>query len=673
MTYFCFILALLPIQYSTLWNIFQAYRIISIITMYARRSIIIALAVPFALIGTVAEADEANIIISEIAIKSSDSADDFVELYNASDDKKDISGYRLRTRNGKGTEASLRELPSRSIIPSHGFFLWANNGSAYADMADTTSGSSLSEKYSFALLLPKKYGDVPIDAVHWGNPSPFEGAIALPESHPNDGSFVRDLETRIWSVTDVATPTNSRGEHYIKRPRCSIRATGNAVYISEFLPNPAKGDVEFIELYNPGDHAVSIDGWILKDKGSRIELKGDIGSEAYLVPEKSEALSLNDTGSNTITLKEKTGTIVDEACYDRTRDGISINRSSDGWRNGIPTPGKENILNNTPSTHDDVPKKGYRGMPIAMSVRGKDHDGDTLKYSWDFGDGHKSYKRSTTHIYENKGSYEITLTVSDGKDDTIEKFHLEIKTYEAPNIRITSFMPNPKGNDTDAEWIMIENHEKKKAVDLAGWSIATGWKKLINHPIHRSFIVPPKSSAKITHKQAAFTLPNQKSVIELRAPDKKTLQKITYKLPQPIPDDALFTKKKGERWRLVSTMQDIPTEKQPLATSSSIKQSIGAIQIIPQNPPLSEPEDASSVTSLRSQDSLQTDNRQKLSEILNYGSNLHIPEEISYIPQDQIPIAPATITSKMIGHSKNDFFEQANALISDWMNTFFSR
>ncbi len=45
-----------------------------------------------------------------------------------------------------------------------------------------------------------------------------------------------------------------------------------------------------------------------------------------------------------------------------------------------------------------------------------DPDGDALTYSWDFGDGSTGTGATARHVYEERGRYSVTLTVSDGRD-----------------------------------------------------------------------------------------------------------------------------------------------------------------------------------------------------------------------------------------------------------------
>lgn len=65
-------------------------------------------------------------------------------------------------------------------------------------------------------------------------------------------------------------------------------------------------------------------------------------------------------------------------------------------------------------------KPSVLGGPAALSVtfdgsKSTDVNGDELTYSWNFGDGTTGTGATATHIYTDEGSYEVTLTVSDGE------------------------------------------------------------------------------------------------------------------------------------------------------------------------------------------------------------------------------------------------------------------
>ena len=48
-----------------------------------------------------------------------------------------------------------------------------------------------------------------------------------------------------------------------------------------------------------------------------------------------------------------------------------------------------------------------------------DPDGDGLTYSWDYGDGTTGMGVTTNHIYASDGTFTVTLTVSDGKEQAM--------------------------------------------------------------------------------------------------------------------------------------------------------------------------------------------------------------------------------------------------------------
>lgn len=59
---------------------------------------------------------------------------------------------------------------------------------------------------------------------------------------------------------------------------------------------------------------------------------------------------------------------------------------------------------------------GTAPLYISFNASGSsDADGDTLSYSWDFGNGSSSTSRYTSHTYRTAGTFTAVLTVSDGK------------------------------------------------------------------------------------------------------------------------------------------------------------------------------------------------------------------------------------------------------------------
>jgi hypothetical protein len=54
--------------------------------------------------------------------------------------------------------------------------------------------------------------------------------------------------------------------------------------------------------------------------------------------------------------------------------------------------------------------------PIAFSASGaSDPDGDTLTYTWEFGDGSTANEPAPRHVYNSAGTFSVKCTISDGK------------------------------------------------------------------------------------------------------------------------------------------------------------------------------------------------------------------------------------------------------------------
>lgn len=503
----------------------------------------------------------ASVVLSEIQIEGEKAADEFVELYNSSSEAKNLSGWSLRRKSASDTTAkgsSLKTFGSSDVIPAQGYFLWANSSGLFKDLADTTTSSSLSANNSLALY--DKDGTL-IESLTWGtgHALPFSPAVF---GNPDEKeSFTRNLDTLNWSQTKETTPTNSRGESLPteEEPPAPADPGLQLILINEVFPNPKEKDDagEFIELYNPSNASVDMSGWEIRDATAtgKYIFPGDstVAPFGYLViSDKDFTFSLNNS-DEAVSLYDRAKRLVHEVKYEKTKEGVSLNLVGTKLRGARkPTPGSVNSDNTDPATRERVPKRGYRDFSIEFQARGKDSDGDKLKFTWDFGDGKKSYKENTSHTYDKSGRYTVTLTTDDGIDTMTETFEVRVEKYEPPKLKIVAWLPNPKGKDTEGEWIEIENREKK-SVNLKGFSIATGTKRksVSNHPITKDFTIPGKSVRRITRDHSLFTLGNERGIIELRAPDKEVLHEVKYKFDQTLQDDVVLKKEKGKPVALI--------------------------------------------------------------------------------------------------------------------------
>ena len=78
--------------------------------------------------------------------------------------------------------------------------------------------------------------------------------------------------------------------------------------------------------------------------------------------------------------------------------------------------------NQVPVADAGGPYSGTEGVAISFDgSNSTDPDGTIVSYLWDFGDGENSTIQNPNHLYNQNGTYTVTLTVSDddGLSDTI--------------------------------------------------------------------------------------------------------------------------------------------------------------------------------------------------------------------------------------------------------------
>lgn len=515
----------------------------------------------FFIITKASAADNTSVFISAIQIAGNDADDDFVEFYNPTCADFDLSGWKLKKRTKTGSESSIGTL--KNIIPAKGYFLWENiSGNLAANPDYSTKTYYLANDSSLALY--DKDGAL-IDSVTCGNnPNPFEKTYLYPNNPAKSESLLRNISNN-FSIILNYSPKNSTIINSAELALCpkkeisvdkNIKIVSPNLILNEILPYPISDGEEFIEIYNPEEKTADISDWILRDgskTGKYIFPKNTLlqSASSLVIYKKDFKFALNNSGIESIALYDPAEKIISTVSYNNAKENISYNFDGKHWRwSKFITPGEKNVFNNLPEIKNKVSKKVFINSYADFSARGSDADNDNLKYTWNFGDGHKSYLKTTRHKYTKSGKYTVTLKVSDGSEDKIETFKITVKKFPKLAVSITRLSVNPIGKDTNAEFIAVKNNSKKK-INLKNWSVATGNKTLLNHPIDADLFIHPGKEFAITRVHSKFTLNNKNSKIELRYPTGKVASKAQYdKQKGIVSEDEIYERTKlGWVWK----------------------------------------------------------------------------------------------------------------------------
>ena len=540
--------------------------------------------------------DAHTIIISAVQTSGAVSNDDFIELYNTTCKDIALSDWKIIKKTKTSTTAtSIGTL--KNSIPAKGYFLWKNIENNSIGTPDyTTKTYYLSDDYSVALL--DKTGKQ-IDSITWGaNQNPFENTLSYATNLKKLEALTRSIDN-IFSIKENYSPKNSSFIETSELDLCqkddpikdddppTEKIYSDKIIINELLPAPSadSGSEEFIELYNPSEKDEDLSGWILRDSSKTGKYtfpeKTTLKSKDFLVVPKTDfKFALNNSGGEKISLfdpAEKVVSAVEYTSSAKADYAYAFDGSNWQWTSKV-TKGAENefdkLISGKVQKDDPIYANVYANFEANVDKKAK-------HFTWNFGDDHKSYLEKTRHKYEKTGTYEASLKITgDGKENLIN-FTVEVEKFGKAKIKIVGLSANPKGSDSESEWLEIWNNTKKK-IDLNGWSVATGWKNLYNHPITKKFSLKAGETKKLTQDFCAFTLGNKQAKIELRYPDGKVADKIKYdRKDASISEDELYQK--------TTTGWDWTTpEKEPTPIS---EESESPTEPLTETPPEEKPEE----------------------------------------------------------------------------------
>ncbi|MDD4901952.1 MAG: lamin tail domain-containing protein [Patescibacteria group bacterium] len=377
-------------------------------------------------------ASAGDVVISEIAwMGTLNSAnDEWLELANKTDQDIIIEGWTITFGTSTPKKIEKCKINQPCAIPAGGFFLLERTDDTSAPPpADLIYTGALNDNGEILEL--KNDSGVTVDRL--------DASAKWPAGNKDLRSTMERAADNSWcdSQSPGGTPKAANdcagGSSAPETPEPPPAESGGSsvpvyrygdVLINEFVSDPAAGENEWVELYNPSGGEISLEGWTIADgSGAETALSGGFDETDYyfFVAEKFKG-ALNNDGDE-INLYSDTHNLIDKVIYGKF-GALPANNA--------PAPGK--------------------GESAALKTDGQEAVFDKDSYA-------------VTDSPTKGKSNIISSPVEENNDDTAAA-----GAETAGKIMITEIFPNPIGSDREGEFIELHN-ATDQAIDLAGWRI----------------------------------------------------------------------------------------------------------------------------------------------------------------------------------------------------------
>jgi hypothetical protein len=406
-----------------------------------------------------------GVVISEVAWSGSSesSYDEWLELYNQTNNDVDLSGWTLESR-----DASPKISLSGLIAGGKYFLLERTNDEASPVQADMFYAGSLGNDGEYLEL--KDGNGAVVDFIDasggWiGGDNISKKTLQRCGSSWSSSAFPGGTPA---AANDCSTVAEVVFESLSDIP---VYRFGDLI-INEFLPNPDTGDDEWVELYHPGASRLLLDGWYLSDgSGAKTAIEGEMESGEYFFVVNKPKGSLNN-GGDEISLFSSDGNLIDRVVYG-------------DW--GL-------------STETNAPAAD-KGFSLVLPVDGR-------KGSY-FSD-----------------SFVVSGEPTPGRPNRIIAIvseEVDRGALSSGDVLISEIFPNPVGSDRESEFIELRN-QGLVAVDLSGWrlSIKDGKDLEFGRNFFALTHLPAKAYRVIWRKDSLAALDNGGGRLELFSPGKKS-------------------------------------------------------------------------------------------------------------------------------------------------------
>ncbi len=290
--------------------------------------------------------------------------DDWIEIYNSSDQAIDLSGYHL---SDDFANASLWAFPNGTTIEADGYLIvWADNDTTQNGLHAYFKLSRLGEE-----LILTDNEENPLDALSYDEQIRGKSSARIPNG---TGNFV------IGDVTPNVNNESSIGE----------LVSANSVVINEIMASnslssgisDAAGEYDdWIELYNKNSVPVDLGGYFLSDDPEHkrkwaFPYGTMIPADGYLIvwcdnDQEQDDLHTNfnlNAAGETLMLSYGNGAVIDEVTFGQQTPNISYARIPNGGTIFIQTQPTFNAPNSVP---DDV-EVNFQDLTINEFVASND-------------------------------------------------------------------------------------------------------------------------------------------------------------------------------------------------------------------------------------------------------------------------------------------------------------
>lgn len=286
---------------------------------------------------------------------------ELIELRNLTNAPLSLAGFSLRYTNGSGNSTTIISFSNGSLMAGE-YLLIRYSKSPNSDAADLIYTTSLAMTAGPIELMYD--GDV-VDSVCWTGKNDCQKAFKsaspttlvrnfdtgdfehlaeyIPHFDPSNPSLILPPEPD----GDSSPDNDPNIDTSPATPRCrGLEFTEVYSYYSE---NQSE---QFLELYNPTDEDITMDGCLLRYKKKEYALTGTISSDGYFAyyPGSTFSLTKNPTTSNNLELIDADGQLVDELVYlHGQKKSTAYAKFYDGdgsemWsQTYLPTPGAANV------------------------------------------------------------------------------------------------------------------------------------------------------------------------------------------------------------------------------------------------------------------------------------------------------------------------------------------